>query len=352
LKPADATAQALSFLNKALELDPESAEALAGIGLYHINRPTETAQSIEPLEKALGINPSLIDASNWLQIAYGSLGDNIMSKKILEEMVERDPMYPPGYSNLIQAYNLFGEQEKSQALLERIRPFLHGDSNLLLAEARTWQSAGRPSKSIPLLAEMLASQPKNGVARNLYGWDLIGTGQYEEALAIAREEAANGNIEMMIGQLSFQGKDQQLVEFVESRWPDLAALERDYPDEGDGHSMMLSVALAYARTGNDERFGDAMQRVRQAHDRAIQQGVVAVWFDEARYWALAGDSDRAMEFLGKSEQQGLVFTERLDAIFREFENLRGDDRFEALLARVFEHTNNERAELGLERIAI
>jgi TolB-like protein len=374
LKPADATAQALSFLNKALELDPESAEALAGIGLYHINRPTETAQSIEPLEKALGINPSLIDASNWLQIAYGSLGDNIMSKKILEEMVERDPMYPPGYSNLIQAYNLFGEQEKSQALLERIRPFLHGDSNLLLAEARTWQSAGRPSKSIPLLAEMLASQPKNGVARNLYGWDLIGTGQYEkalqeglpwhqaialvvldrqeEALAIAREEAANGNIEMMIGQLSFQGKDQQLVEFVESRWPDLAALERDYPDEGDGHSMMLSVALAYARTGNDERFGDAMQRVRQAHDRAIQQGVVAVWFDEARYWALAGDSDRAMEFLGKSEQQGLVFTERLDAIFREFENLRGDDRFEALLARVFEHTNNERAELGLEPIAI
>jgi tetratricopeptide (TPR) repeat protein len=298
----------------------------------------------------------------------------VKSREILEGMVERDPMYPPGYSNLIDAYNQFGETEKSRALLERIRPLLHGDSNLLLAEARTWQATGRPAKSIPLLEDMLASQPNDGVARNLYGWDLIGTGQYEraleqghpwhqaialvvlqrpeEAMALAREEAAQGNIRMMIGQLSFQQKDQQLVEFVESRWPDLAALERDYPDEGAGYSMMLNVALAYARTGNDERFGDAMQLVRQAHDRALQQGVVAVAFDEARYWALAGDSDRAMEYLAKSEQQGMVFAERLDSIFREFENLRGDDRFEALQGRVFEHTSQERVALGLEPLSV
>jgi tetratricopeptide (TPR) repeat protein len=282
-------------------------------------------------------------------------------------------MYPPGYSNLISAYNLFGEQEKSRALLERIRPFLPGDSNLLLAEARTWQSSGQPSRSIPLLEEMLASQPNDGVARNLYGWELISTGQYdkaleqgrpwhqgialvvmqrqEEALAIAREQAATGNIQMMIGQLAFQGKYQQLVEFVESRWPNLAALEKDYPDEGDGYGLMLNVALAYSRTGNDQRFEDAMQRVRRAHDRALQQGVVVVAFDDARYWALAGDTGRAMQSLGEAEQQGMVFAARLDDAFHEFENLRGDSGYEALLVRVFQRTNAEREALGLEPIS-
>src|SRR5690606_24386108 len=98
--------------------------------------------------------------------------DNIKARQILEDMVERDPMYPPGYSNLISAYNLFGEYDKSGELLERIRPFLHGDSNLLLAEARTWAAAGKPSRSIPLLVEMLESQPNDGVARNIYGWAL------------------------------------------------------------------------------------------------------------------------------------------------------------------------------------
>ncbi|HKX56549.1 MAG TPA: tetratricopeptide repeat protein [Xanthomonadales bacterium] len=284
-------------------------------------------------------------------------------------MVDRDPMYPPGYGNLVATYNQFGQQEKSRALIERIRPLLHGNPNLLLAEARTWQSIGRPSRSIPLLEEMLASQPNDGVARNLYGWALIETGQYdkalekghpwhrgialtlmqrpEEALAIAREEAATGNISMMIGQLAGQGKYQQLVEFLESRWPDLASFEQDYPDEGDGYGLMLSIALAYSRVGNDERFTDAMKRIRKAHDRTLQQGVVDVAFDEARYWALAGDSDRTMEFLGKAEQQGMVFTVRMDSVFHEFENLRGDERYEALQARVFEYTNSERAALGL-----
>ncbi len=374
LKQADAEAQAKVFLDKALALDPDSAEAWAGLGLYHVNRPTETSLAVEPLERALEINPSLIDASNWLQIAYGSLGDNVRAREILEGMVERDPMYPPGYSNLISTYNLFGEYDKSRALLERIRPFLHGDSNLLLAEARTWAETGRPSRSIPLLVEMLESQPNDGVARNMYGWALIQTGQYEkaleagmpwhrgisltalgrpeEALAIAREEAATGNVGMMIGQLSFQGKHRQLVEFVESRWPDLDAFERDYPDEGGGYGMMLNIALAYSRTGNDARFDDAMQRIRKAHDRALQQGVVAVSFDEARYWALLGDIDRAMDNLIKTEQQGLVFAVRMDTVFPEFENLRGDERYEALQARVFEYTNQERAELGLEPISV
>src|SRR5690606_33115247 len=106
---------------------------------------------------------------------------------------------------------------------------------------------------------------------------------------------------------------RQLVEFFESRWPNLEAFEHDYPDEGDGYGLMLNLAMAFSRTGDEKRFAEAMQRVRRAHDRALEQGVVAVWFAEARYWALAGDTDRAMEFLAKTEQDHLVFAVRLDS---------------------------------------
>ena len=374
LKQADSDAIAKPYLDKALELDPESAEAWAGIGLYHTNRPTEDPLAIEPLEKALAINPSLIDASNWLQITYGGLGDKLRALEILEDMVERDPMYPPGYGNLVAAYNQFGQEEKSWALLDRIRPMLYGDPTLLQTEARTWQSLGQPSKAIPLLEEMLASQPNDGVGRNLYGWALIQTGQYEkalqeglpwhkgvalftmqrgeEAMTIAREQAATGNIGMMIGQLSGQGRYQQLVEFFESRWPNIAAFESDYPDSGDGYGLMLGIAHAYSRVGNTKRFEEAMSRVRAAHDRAIQQGVVDVYFDEARYWLLTGDHEAAMSWLLKSEQQGMIQSVRLDSVWREFEVLRGDEQFEALQARIFERTNKERAALGLEPIEV
>jgi hypothetical protein len=104
--------------------------------------------------------------------------------------------------------------------------------------------------------------------------------------------------------------------------------------------------------GNTKRFEEALSRVRVAHDRAIQQGVVDVYFDEARYWLLTGDHETAMSWLLKSEQQGWVQSVRLDSVWREFEVLRGDEQFEALQARIFEHTNQERAALGLEPIEV
>ncbi|GAG55045.1 unnamed protein product [marine sediment metagenome] len=59
----EAESQARVFLEKALQLDPGLAEAWAGMGLYHQQRPGESSQSIEALQKALAINPNLMDAS-------------------------------------------------------------------------------------------------------------------------------------------------------------------------------------------------------------------------------------------------------------------------------------------------
>ena len=372
---AEAGAQGRLYLDKALQLDPELAEAWAGIGLYHVNRPTEQREGMKALEKALSINPNLIDASNWLQIAYGETGDNQNALKILEDMVARDPLYPPGLTNAINAYNLFGRQDESWALIERVRPFLPGDPVLLQVEATTWMSLGEPAKALPLLEKALETQPSDAVIRNFFGWSLIATGQLdraaeeghrwhkalvlsflgkrEEAVMIAEGLAAEGSVDVLLNILHRTGQHERLVQWFESRWPDLGAFEREYPHAGDGYRSMLSLANAYSVIGNAARFDDAMARVRAAHDQSIAQGVQDANFfaEEARYYVLAGDLGQAMAQLGKAVDLGLQAPVPLAALWPEFKALSGDPQFEAIKVRARERLDAQRAALGLEPLS-
>ena len=372
---AEAGIQGRLYLDKAIELDPELAEGWAGIDLYHSNNPSQHKKAIEVLEKALSINPNLIDASNWLQIAYSETGDNRRALAILEEMVEKDPLFPPGFGNAVSIYNLFGMQEKSWALLDRIRPFLPNDPQLLQAEASTWLSLGKPAKAIPLLDAALESQPSDAVMRNFLGWSLLQTAQYErmieesppwfklialsqkgrneEAMMLATELAGEGRPGPLINLLSQTNQHQQLIDFVESRWPDLADFESKYPDGGDGYGRMIAIARAYGVLGNENKFNDAMARVRAAHDRAIEQGTTPYWFfgDEARYYVLAGDREKAIQMLAQAAEKGMILTVRMAEVWPELSVFEGDPEYEAIQQRVFDHMSTERAELGLEPIS-
>jgi tetratricopeptide (TPR) repeat protein len=368
---AEANTQGRLYLDKALQLDPQLAEAWAGMGLYHSDRPGEYPQAIDALQKSLAINPNLIDASNWLQIAYGATGENVKALHILEDMVQRDPLYPPGFGNAVQSYNLFGQQEKSWALLQKIRPFLPNNPAELQAEGITWLSLGQPAKAMPLLEAALKQQPSDAVIRAWFSACLAQTGQFEqlaehgdprfkpfaltllnrpeEALEIARKLAGEGNPGQLIAVLNLTGQQKQLVDFVESRWPDLAAFERENPDDGTGYGAMLNIARAYAAMGNEARFNDAMARVRAAHDRSIEQGIAGKFYlaDEARYYLLSGDRQKAVKSLAQAVDDGLVVSAPFTRIWPEMKVLAGDPRFEAIQARMFKRVNAARAELGL-----
>jgi tetratricopeptide (TPR) repeat protein len=371
---AEAGIQGRLYLDKALQIDPELAEAWAGIGLYHSNKPGEHREGIEALEKALAINPNLIDALNWLHVIVSESGDNLRGLAILEDMVERDPLYPPGFGNAINQYNYFGMQDKSWALLERIRPFLPNDPQVLQAEANTWISLGRPSKALPLLEEALVTQPSDGVMRQFLGVGMLQTAQYErvvelghrwhkaialsvlnrqeEAMMIATELAGEGLVGILIGLLDRNNQHEELIEFVETRWADLGAFESEYPDDGSGYSDMISIARAYSIAGNAQRFNDAMARVRAAHDRSIEQGVAASYFlrDDARYYVLAGDRKRALDQLEQAADKGMVFSVDFAVAWPEMAVFAGEPRYEALRDRMRDRVNSERAELGLDPV--
>ena len=372
--------QSKLYIDKALQLDPMLAEGWAGLGLYYENMPGATGaeKSIESLEKALSINPNLIDASNWLHNMLQFMGKPSEARIVMMEMVGKDPLYRPGVRNAINGFTAFGQYEEALAHLERIRPLIPNDATIKSAESAVYLYMGRLAESLPLAELALTLQPSNSVGRvsrseallQLHEYDrivelgdawfpvyaLIQLNRIEEASILAYERAERAaDVSTLFAFLNIAGQSDQLIAYLEEKWPDLDSLENDFPPYGGfGYNLMLDVALAYSRTGNQERFDDALQRVRKVHERLIAEGIDNFFFDlsEASHQALSGNLESSLGFLDRAVSGGLVTGSRIAKEWPMLAPLEGDPRFEAIQARMIEHLNSEREKLGLEPATI
>jgi len=375
LPDAEAGAQGKSFLEQALRLDPELAEAWAGLGLYYYPRQGELQQGIAALEKALSINPNLVDASNWLNNAYLAASRPADALATLESVVERDPLYRPGVANLVFLYSNMGRTQEAAALVEKTRAYILTDPILTMMNAQLSYSQGRIAEGLLLAQSAFELQPNDRVYRVMYSIGLGQTHQFErlaeegyrglrvlalrrlgrleEASMLAREVAASDQLFWLLEFLNAAGRSQELIDYVEQRWTDLEAFETAVPADGAlGYREMNAIALAYRRAANEERFTDAMQRVRKAHDALAAQGVASpqFWLQEAAWHALADRPREALEFLAAAVDAGAVLSARIADDMPYFRDLEGDPEYEAIQARMLEHLNQERSELGLEPV--
>ena len=368
--------QAMTFFDQARELDPGLAEVWAGIGLYHTTRPREHEQAITALRKALAINPNMIDASNWLAIALGNGGYHAESRELAEQIIERDPLYPPAAGNVINEWNQTGQQARSLALIEKIRPFMPDAPLLLRSEATTYYSLGEMAKGFLLAEEAYLARPEDSVIRNAFVFGLFITRQHErllevegdafrnitlrrlnrmeEATMLAYEKAGSGNIRPLIFTLLETSREQDLIDFIEDRWTDLDALQADYPPGESGYGLMSAIAQAYSHLGNEEKFNDAMRRVRKALDNAVALGIQASFFyvQEAEYQALAGNHDSAIDDLQRAMESGFVSPPRLADDWAALEVLESYPRYQEIQTSMIEHLQAARAALGLDPASI
>jgi TolB-like protein/Tfp pilus assembly protein PilF len=367
------------YLDKALQLDPELAEGWAGMGLYYNNQPVITDQGIKPLRKALTINPNLIDASNWLAISLMTLGRPAEAREVMEAMVERDPLYRPGVRNMVNSLSWFGEYDGAEAFIARIEPLIPNDATILSSRAAIHNQRGQPARALPLVERAIELQPSNSVAHMTRGFALMNTqqlerlategmefqpivaltflGRVEEARQLAYQRADElADAPTLINFLNVTDQSEEAVKYFEERWADLDVYEKSFPPYGGlGHLAMLDVALAYSRTGNEERFNDAQQRIARVHADLTRQGVDNPMFflSEASWHAMAGDPETSLKFLDRAVSRGFIsVTPRIAREWPFLVSLEGDPRFQAIQARMIEHLNAERSELGLEPVSI
>ena len=370
---AEAQRQAKRFIDAALEKDPQLAEAWAGLGLYHQDRPGEHEQAIEALSKALSLNPNLINASHWLQLALGSSGEPRAALQILEHMTQRDPLYRPGFFSGVMRFNDFRQEDKAQALLDTFRGYNPNSPVLLSAEAMHHLANGRAAEGLRLAEQARELEPENGTTHFWFTIGLNATlqlerlaregidsffkvraldrlGRRDEAFELAFELAGEGSLGPLFNQYNRSNQSKELVDYLEERWPSLASFAADNPHNTFGYNEMAAVAFAYSRTGDHERFDEALMYVENAMSKLKDQGIDNFVYkvESAKYLALAGEHDDAVGQLEQAVDRGWMGFVPIATINPIFEPLQDHPRFAAVEAAMIRKINAERESLGLE----
>jgi len=367
-----ATETAREYLETALQLAPQNAEALAGMGLFHMQGDRDHEKAISLLQQALTINPNLVNASTWLANELNQIGKLQASLQLREQTFQRDPLHRPTFGNLQQSYMVFGQNEKALEMLEGLQVYLPGDEDLLGDFGQAYVMSGQLAEAAHNLHEAYDNEPLNAVTRVWYGFALYGGLQYERmaevapgflaALALSRlgrpEEAlilgnraiGNGeNPNFYFQALIENGRFEHLIETLESRWPDLGAFSRDRPGRtGYGYGAMSYIAYAYRELDKQEKFEDAMQRFKASLDAQSAEGVDN-WvfnFSRAQYAILANDYDTAISQMEKAFEQGLYLDTVTETAWPILKPLNGDPRYEAAKAGMLARLNTELEKMG------
>lgn len=367
----EATRRGKRFVDQALSLDDSLAEAWAALGLYHTRSPAQSEQAVDALMKALSINPNLIDASNWLQISLQSLGDFKGSLQILVDIAERDPLYRPAFANAIQTFNGFGRKDKAEAMLRRMEAFNPDNPDLLLARAINFMWSGRNGEGLQQMELRREYGDMSGLAEIYMSVGLVGTlqferaleegsryirpaafyelGRYDEAFALAYDFATEGFPETLFALYNRAGRSQDVISFLEERWPSLAAFAEENRGDEFGYPIMAEVALAYSRTGNLTRFDEAMLLIESHTAHTLEQGVDNAFLsgNRAVQYALLGDKDAAFDQLEKAAAGGFTTSGPPAEVWPALAVLQDDPRFGGFESSILANVNRDRALVGL-----
>ena len=371
-----AQAQSKLYLDKALSLDENLAEAWAGLGLYYNGPPSRPAKGIEVLEKALSINSSLINAANWLVLNYWEVNRATESMALLDSIAERDPLYKPAIGNRVFQMTQMDRNEEARAYLDKLEPFFQGTVQLEANRAWVDFQEGFAVDGLQRMQHGLERQPNDRVYKAGVNWGnylthqyeqvfddhwsgfivpaLFNLGRNEEALMVARQRAANGRVGPLFSFLNASDQSGLLIDYLEERWPDLSAFQQDVPANFRGYREMADIALAYRRAGNQERFEEAMAILDTAMQLSQSQGVHSQRFlvTLASYHMMKGDHDQTLSLLSEAIDRGLITSTKISSEYPFFQELDGNPEYEAMQARMIEHLNRERQKLGLEPVSV
>lgn len=362
--------QAKYALDMALQLDPQNAEALAGLGFYYRAHELDHQKALELLQKASSINPNLTNANTWFAQELGSAGNLRKALEIREQTFERDPLHSANTNNLQQTYVIMGQTDKALKLLDTVRDYQANSALLLsdygqvkymtghLAEAQSYfmqsqeleplSGVGRVWFSFTLLASRQYEQMAKVAPDFIATWALSRLGRTEEALMLGKQATATGRSPTFYFMaLVESGRFDELIQELESRWPSLEDFEKTWPSRGYGNSRMASIAQAYRELGNLEKFNEAMVLLRDSLDAQQAQGADN-WlldFSYARHAMLADDHDAAISYLEKGFQKGGYLDTVNETAFPIFKPLNGNPRYEVAKAAM-----NARLEKELEKM--
>jgi TolB-like protein/Tfp pilus assembly protein PilF len=370
-----AYAEANRYIDKALSLDPELAEAYAVRGLI-LPWGDQGEKAKQDLERALSINPNLDDANVWLATLLGFLGRDDEATALLEQVMQRDPLFPPAMNNLVGEYVGRRDYDKATALIDRYERAGGKASSAFMARGQIAVSLGNYADAYRSYQTAYEDDPSSTVLRNNFGWVMMSLGAFDEMMTLDMPHLAaiasfrtTGTYDAKVVEEAYPpgldlryfnfhasmyvntGQYEKVPAIVEADYGGLDALIASIPSSGgQGAAFLKHLALAYRALDRTTEFELVMRALRTALDALQKRPVDAVllWYGEASYAALKGDADGLLAAYEKIVDLNDVdidpFTDP------EFLPYRDDLRFRPVIKTLHDRANAEREKLGWEKL--
>ncbi|HSM11430.1 MAG TPA: hypothetical protein VK827_07670, partial [Lysobacter sp.] len=186
------------MIDKALAIDPESAEAFAALGLarWQIGQ-MDAAESA--LRHAVELNEDYIPAQLWLAGVLGELGRYPEEHRVLEQAMTRDPLNELLMVNYAANLSVRGKWEEGRELMRGVLE-LHPDSTMLLRSlAKMEMYNGNLVEGWKLANRAWQLEPDNpeDIATLAHAWLLLGDSAEAERLVLHGLETSDQNATLL-----------------------------------------------------------------------------------------------------------------------------------------------------------
>ena len=367
-----AHAEARALLEKALEIDPENADAYAVLGLVQSDDQAASPEATGNLRHALALNPNHEDAKLWL----GNIVDDLREAEALyEDVVFRDPLYGPAFNNLIQSYLGKGQFDKAGALVDRVSRIAGEDEDVHQALGTIAYMRGDLADAARHLQSVYDANPNDTIGKGLRSFVLLSLGELEQVLTEGADETQflayrelgdEDSADRLLGEMDFTAGDRRrklwaaanylvavgrvadVATLVDDQFGGMSKLIGDLPQSGffgTGYLGVLTYACLLEQRDDDARL--LLGEMKSVLDRQQSAGMdnFVQWNSRAQYAVLSGDVDGAIEYLQHANDTGYVAAFRFDTVFRLIAD---DERFRAIDAASLARANEERRKLGLD----
>lgn len=370
-----ATEKAQAMIEKALAIDPQSAEAFAALGLarWQIGQ-YDAAESA--LRHAIDLNEDYIPAHLWLSGVLAELGRYPEQIRVLEKAMSLDPLNELLAINYASTLSIRGDWEKGRRIMQDlidVRP----DSTMLLrsmalisiqngdlvegwtmanrayqlepdnpedisALAQSWVYLGDTEQAERLLADGLKKYDQNANLINTYWMTLVAARRYEEAARLVHEERAeygenppaalDRTFNFQLGLIAIIKQEYEIA------YQRLAAAvgEEDEPAfESDEFLTLTLASLAAQRSGHEQESNKFMEQAKRKVKRARLNGMDSanIYYAEASLSAMQDEPSMAIDKLRTAYDRGFRELWILDVDGR-LDRIRNDPEYLAIVDRM------------------
>ncbi|HXV74441.1 MAG TPA: tetratricopeptide repeat protein [Sphingomonadales bacterium] len=328
--PVEMRKKALPLIERALKLNPNSAEANATMGLYLRDRG-ETLKAEPYLRRALELNPSYATVRVWLASNLEELEKYDEGLEMLEQAARDDPLAPLAVGNLAYAYIMRGQFDDAAPLLEKLRTL--SPTFYYRRHADIQEAQGRPEQVALAMLELMKTKDDGGAGRfnfsiylsnnfGLYQEDLrfggfplegyFATGQPDKAAALIKAFEPLFSPEDYGTQATFAsvllaaGDSEEARRRLEDVWQRLP--ERPGKIGLLGGRGLLALMETRRQAGDAAGVQEIVKLVVVSHDRLEAAQIKNPNYTWLKGWALLydGREGEAMRHFRRAVEQGAM----------------------------------------------